>query len=123
MKKYIIFLALLSALMALGIFITGKFISAELVDSVTWMLLLYFIFVTLAFHYGLVRSAKGRPQVFIRYYMATTTFKLLLHMGVIIIYALFNKEDAIRVISSFLVFYIIFTAFEVALAWKQFRTS
>ncbi|TAH41079.1 MAG: hypothetical protein EYC69_08870 [Bacteroidetes bacterium] len=123
MKKYIIFLALLSALMALGIFITGKFISAELVDSVTWMLLLYFIFVTLAFHYGLVRSAKGRTQVFIRYYMATTTFKLLLHMGVIIIYALFNKEDAIRVISSFLVFYIIFTAFEVALAWKQFRTS
>ncbi len=123
MKKYIIFLSLLSAVMALGIFITGNFISSELVDSVTWILLLYFIFVTLAFHYGLVSSAKGRPQVFIRYYMATTTFKLLLHMGVIIIYALFNKEDAIRVISSFLVFYIIFTAFEVTLAWKQFRTS
>ncbi len=121
MKKYITLLALLTALMALGIVITSKFISADLVDSVTWILLVYFVVITFAFHYGLVYSSKGRPQVFIRYYMATTTFKLLLHMGVIIIYALFNKTDAIRFISSFLIFYLIFTGFEVALAWKQFR--
>ena len=89
----------------------------------TWSLLLYFVFITLIFHVGLVKTSKGRPQVFIRYYMASTTFKLLLHMGIIIIYALFNKEDAIRFIVSFLIFYLIFTAFEVAVAWKQFRKN
>lgn len=75
------------------------------------------------FHFGLVQASKGRPQVFIRYYMASTTFKLLIHMSVVVIYALFNKEDAIRFISTFLVLYIIFTAFEVAVAWKQFRNG
>ena len=123
MKKYIVLLVILSGILSLGIFITGKFIFPEFIDSLTWVVLGYFILVTTIFHAGLVYYSKGRPQVFIRYYMATTTFKLLLHMGIIVIYALFNKEDAIRFISSFLIFYIIFTAFEVSVAWKQFRTN
>lgn len=107
----------------MAILATKEFLFPQLIDRITWLLLIYFSLVTFVFHYGLLRSSKGRPQVFIRYYMATTTFKLLMHMGVIIIYALFNKTDAIRVITSFLIFYIIFTAFEVAAAWKQFRQS
>ena len=123
MKKYIVLLSILSVILAFGILIIQKFISGALIETNTWYLLFYFIVITLAFHYGLVKSSKGRPQVFIRYYMATTTFKLLFHMGVIVIFALFNKTEAIQFITTFLIFYIIFTAFEVAVAWKQFRNG
>lgn len=123
MKNYIVLLAILTFFLALGIVFAGTVVFPESVDIITWTLLFYFLFVTLIFHFGLVHASKGRPQAFVRYYMASTTFKLLLHMGIILIYALFNKTDAVRFISSFLIFYIIFTAFEVAVAWKQFRTG
>lgn len=121
MKRYIVLLASLSIILAIGIVFIRNFISVDLIGTNTWYLLIYFLVVTLAFHYGLVHSSKGRPQVFIRYYMATTTFKLLLHMAVIVIFSLFNKTEAISFITTFLIFYIIFTAFEVGVAWKQFR--
>jgi hypothetical protein len=121
MKKYIFLLTALTILLSTGIILAGNFLIPQHIDNMTWALLVYFVLLTLLFHVGLVQTSKGRPQVFIRYYMASTTFKLLLHMGVIVIYAIFNKEDAIRFITSFLVFYIIFTAFEVSVAWKQFR--
>ena len=114
---------MLTLILVAGIYLFSYFSGNGIIDTMTWSLLLYFVFITLIFHVGLVKTSKGRPQVFIRYYMASTTFKLLLHMGIIIIYALFNKEDAIRFIVSFLIFYLIFTAFEVAVAWKQFRKN
>jgi len=123
MKNYIVLLTALTGVLVAAAFLFSTSAYGEMLDSVTWSLLFYFVFITLIFHIGLVKTSKGRPQVFIRYYMASTTFKLLLHMGIIIIYALFNKEDAIRFIISFLIYYLIFTAFEVAVAWKQFRKN
>ncbi len=123
MKNYIVLLGILSFILSLGIVFAGTVIFPESVDIITWLLLFYFLFITFVFHFGLVHASKGRPQVFVRYYMASTTFKLLLHMGIILIYALFNKTDAVRFITSFLIFYVIFTAFEVAVAWKQFRAG
>ncbi len=121
MKNYIVLLGLLTLFFALAIIFAGTVLIPDSIDIITWSLLIYFFFVTLGFHLGLVQASKGRPQAFVRYYMATTTFKLLLHMAIIVIYAIFNKEDAVRFISTFLVFYIIFTSFEVAVAWKQFK--
>lgn len=123
MKKYTLLLVVLTILLSLGLVFVGSILIPDSVDISTWTLLVYFLFITMLFHFGLVQASKGRPQVFIRYYMASTTFKLLIHMSVVVIYALFNKEDAIRFISTFLVLYIIFTAFEVAVAWKQFRNG
>ena len=123
MKKYTLLLVVLTILLSLGLVFVGSILIPDSVDISTWTLLVYFLFITMLFHFGLVQASKGRPQVFIRYYMASTTFKLFIHMSIVVIYALFNKEDAIRFISTFLVLYIIFTAFEVAVAWKQFRNG
>ena len=84
-----------------------------------WQILGYFSMISFGFHYGLVRSSVGRPQNFIRYYMAATTIKLLIHLSVILAYALTHKEKAISFIISFMVAYAIFTAFEVVTAMKQ----
>ncbi len=123
MKNYIVLLSLLTLAFSLGIIFAGTMMIPDKIDIITWCLLFYFFIITLGFHIGLVNASKGRPQAFVRYYMATTTVKLLLHMMIIVLYALFNKEDAVRFITTFLVFYIIFTVFEVAVAWKQFRAS
>jgi hypothetical protein len=84
-----------------------------------WQILAYFSVVSFGFHYGLVKSSVGRPQNFIRYYMAATTFKLLIHLSVILIYALTHKSNAIPFMISFMIAYAVFTAFEVVTAMKQ----
>jgi hypothetical protein len=122
MRNYLSYLFGFSALIFLGLFFTSMYFP-EKVDLTTWLIFTYFLGLTLAFHLGLVRSAKRRAQDFIRYYMASTTLKLLLHMGVIIIYSLFNKADAVRFIITFLIFYLLFTTFEVAVVWKKFRRT
>ncbi len=115
MKQYYIqFILLIAACAALILMIGGT------VEEVVmrWQIVGYFSIVSFSFHYGLVKSSVGKPQNFIRYYMAATTFKLLIHLGVILIYAMTHKTNAIPFIISFMVAYALFTAFEVITAMK-----
>ncbi len=120
MKQYYLTFASVIALCAIIITVIGG--SAEEV-LMRWQILGYFSIVSFSFHYGLVKSSVGKPQNFIRYYMAATTFKLLIHLGVILIYAMTHKANAISFIISFMVAYAIFTAFEVVTAMKQKKTE
>jgi hypothetical protein len=120
MKKYTgYFLAFILFLSACTYFFIHSFAIKNGID--TWYLLIYFIVLTFLFHYGIVRSTRAKPQVFIRYYMASTTFKLLFHLGIIVIYSIFNRENAVPFILSFMVFYFAFTVFEVAFIWKEVK--
>lgn len=123
MRNYLILFAGFIIVIAALMIFCGGFLFPNKIDSVSWGLYLYFIFVTLLFHVGLVKYSQGRPQSFIRYYMGSTTLKLLLHMGIIVMYAFFNQADAVRFIVSFLIFYLLFTSFEVGVVWKQFRKN
>lgn len=71
----------------------------------------------------MLRSAKGdavkAEKNFIRYYMAATTFKLLIHLGVILGFAVTHKLIAVQFIISFMVCYAAFTVFEVSMAMKK----
>jgi hypothetical protein len=78
--------------------------TAEIIE-IRWMILVYFSLVTFAFHYGIHKSSQGRPQVFVRYFMAATSIKLFLHLGVIFFYAFTHKALAYNFILTFLVFY------------------
>jgi hypothetical protein len=95
----------------------------EIIHEHIYFILLYFFLITFIFHYGLMASLKGRPQQFIRYFMGATTFKLLIHIAVIIIFALLNKPEAVNFILSFFAVYILFTAYEVRFALKLNKTS
>lgn len=99
----------------------GRFFLTAQVDGTSWAIYVYFVVVTCLFHFGLLRSAKGRPQVFVRYYIGTTTLKLMLHLGILVLYTVFNKAEAMRFILTFMIFYFVFTAFEVSVVWKKFR--
>ena len=90
------------------------------IDLLTWMVLLYFIVTTILFHVGLQRSAQGKPQSFVRYYMGATTLKLFVHVIVLLLYSLFNRDEAVQFIITFLIFYVLYTAFEVVYSAKRF---
>jgi hypothetical protein len=120
MKKYLPWFFLFSAFLAAVIFlISGKI--GEEGSKITWMICLYFAVTTLIFHYGIVLTTKSRPQVFIRYYMAATTFKLLLHLIIIVLFAITYKELATRFIITFMIMYLLFTVFEVAVVWLKIK--
>jgi hypothetical protein len=91
------------------------------INYISWLILFYFVIVTIIFHFGLLKSSEGKPQAFIRYYMGATTFKLFIHVVVILMYCLFNRNDAVRFIITFLIFYILYTVFEVWVSAKRFR--
>ncbi|MCK5776320.1 MAG: hypothetical protein KAH25_09090, partial [Bacteroidales bacterium] len=66
-------------------------------------------------------STEGRPQKFIFTFMLMTTIKLLMYLAIILIYALFNKEDALGFIGAFFLNYFIFTIFEIVEIMKYLK--
>ena len=122
MKKYLQQFGIFAVIIAITMWLAGTLIFPEQVNGTSWAIYFYFVVVTVLFHFGLLRSSEGRPQVFVRYYIGTTTFKLMLHLGILVLYSLFNKPDAMRFIFTFMIFYFLFTAFEVMLVWRKFRT-
>ncbi len=117
LKAIFIFSIIISAI----VFIVSFSLAEDKIDHLTWLVLFYFVLITTGFHFGLLKASEGRPQVFIRYYMGATTFKLFIHVIVILMYCLFNRNDAVRFIITFLILYLLYTVFETVLATKKFR--
>jgi cation transporter-like permease len=88
-----------------------------------WLLFGYFSIITSGFHIGLLKATADRPPVFIRYFMATTTLKLLLHLAVIVFYSFMNRSHAVPFIVVFMILYGLFTVFEVIMTWIQVRRA
>ena len=120
MKKYLTTFLIFIVAIAMSTMLFLKNYRPEY-SSIVWMIFIYFCVLSVAFHYGLVKSTESRPQVFVRYYMATTTIKLFLNLGILVIYSVLNKNSAIPFIISFMIFYFLFTVFEVAFTWKTIR--
>ncbi len=117
LKAIFIFSVITSAL----IYVASLSLVEDKINPLTWLLLFYFVSITAVFHFGLLKASEGKPQVFIRYYMGATTFKLFIHVIVILMYCLFNRNDAVRFIITFLILYILYTVFETVVAAKRFR--
>jgi hypothetical protein len=123
MYRYIISLSLLTLLLGGLITILAGIFPNALASHYVLPISIYFFLVTLGFHFGLVRSSKGNPSVFIRYYMAATTLKLFLHLGVLVIVAVLKSGGIIPFVITFVVHYAVYTAFEVVFAYRFSRTA
>lgn len=118
MKKYLVSLSVL----VIAIAVLLSMIAGKLQDwqqTLSWYILVYFIIVTAISHIGLERTTKARPQVFVRYYMASTSIRLLAHLIVIISYAALNQPNARFFIITFMIMYFVFTVFEVVYVMKN----
>lgn len=120
--KFLFLLAIVSVAFAIILFFFIPGLPEKFRFEEWWKILVFFILTTTVFHFGLIRSTVKKPASMAIYYLATSTFKLLLYLGVIIGYALLHKERAPAFISTFFLMYVVYTIFEVGILYKKFRT-
>jgi phosphatidylglycerophosphate synthase len=77
-------------------------------------ILLFFFGISFLMHHLMVRSAGEKLIRFTNRFMLLTFTRLLLYIGVILIYVLLiNRSDAIPFVITFFLYYLAFTSFEV----------
>jgi hypothetical protein len=74
-----------------------------------------------AIHLFLMRSAKGEPQAFVRKYLASTVFKFMFYVMLLIILLLFSADNKQALILHFLFYYAVFTVLEVGFLYNELR--
>ncbi len=72
----------------------------------------FFMAVTYLIHKGFMSSMGRNMRQFVTRYMLITTIKLLSFLTILLVYGLLKPADAMQFILSFLVLYIIYSAFE-----------
>jgi hypothetical protein len=74
-------------------------------------------------HLLLVRAAKGSAQEFIRMYMASSMFKFLLYILVLVGFIFLTVESRKAIILCFLVYYVVFTVFEIVWLYTEMAAA
>jgi hypothetical protein len=77
-------------------------------------LFVFFIVVTMAGYYFILRSSNTKFIRFINSYLLVTVVKLFIFIGVIFLYLLNNRQDAAAFAVSFFILYLCYMIFEVA---------
>lgn len=118
--NFLVRLLLYSLAIAVLFFFIEPYLPARVAFPGFWWIQGIVILATIGFHYGLTRSVKSGGQAFVRYFMGATSLKLMVFMMVMIVYGLVNRESAFAFILHFFMFYLFYTIFEVAIAYKHF---
>jgi len=77
------------------------------------VLLLVIFLITVLFHRYIMRSAGESNRKFPAKFLGATGIKMGLYMLLIIIYVVFNRENAVPFLLVFMIIYLTFTIFEV----------
>lgn len=105
-----------------GFLVAGEFFRPDLfISTLKWPVLGLFIIATILQHYFLLLPENQAPAKTVRVYMATSAVKLMAFVFLIVIFVLFFRPEAKKVIVWFLVFYVVFTAFENVLLFRHFK--
>jgi L-asparagine transporter-like permease len=115
LKNVIVFAALLSLVAGVLSFTLPK----EYFVPQIWMILVYFLVISVVFQLILLQKQKGEPKKYIRTFLASTTIKLFIHMIALIVFALTNRDEAVPLIIAFFCCYLLFTIFEVTMQMKE----
>ena len=112
-KKYIKRLTIYSVIIALISFFVSALTPATYRTPTLPYLLLFFFIITGLTGFIILIFANKKFNKFVNIFMLATAGKLLLYLFIIIIYLFFiNRKDAIGFISSFFIYYLLFTVFE-----------
>ncbi|MEI6436438.1 MAG: hypothetical protein WCP32_16540 [Bacteroidota bacterium] len=108
LRQLLYFSAAVGTVAALLSFILPKtFISPALP-----FLFLFFISTSLLSFYFLLKSTGKRLIRFVNAFLLTILLKLILYVGVMVAYALLNRNDAVPFLVSFFILYLIYMVFE-----------
>jgi hypothetical protein len=118
--KFIIWLVVLTALCLAGQYMWNSQAPAALKLYHGLPLLIIFPITIAALHLYLTRPGTN-AQSFTRNFMASSGLKLFVFAGVLVIFVMFSKQDVRVVAVHFLVYYALFTVFEVLMLQKAIK--
>jgi hypothetical protein len=119
LRRILIFSIILGLI---GTFI-GFLAPARYITPALPFLFLFFIAVTLAGYYVILRPVQTKFIRFINTYLLVTMVKLFLFIGVIFAYLLHNRQDAAPFVIAFFVLYLCYMIFEVVNLVSYFKSS
>jgi hypothetical protein len=114
--RFVIFLAVVAGLL----YAYQHFNPAEALP-IAWGLLGFFAVASFGAHLFLLNAEDKRPAVFVRRFMGTTTVRLFVFIIILAGYSFTHVPQAVSFILHFLVFYLVFTAFEITMLYRHFR--
>jgi len=114
-------------IISLILFIAGFFLFITILKeyfSFSFPVLLLVIFlITVLFHRYLIRSACESNRKFPAKFLGATGIKMGLYMILIILYILFDRENAVPFLLVFMIIYLTFTIFEVVSVLNYIGTA
>lgn len=110
-KVYLRKLTVIAVVLAIAF--VGFFLLFPAMSNIWQGLSILFFFAVSAIVHRFLLKELDNPKKFVMRFMMTTTMKLLLYLSVILTFVLLNKSQAVAFVIAFLLFYIIFTVFEV----------
>jgi uncharacterized membrane protein len=90
-----------------------QFTQYTLVHPLIWLILIFFIFVTGFTYYITQLGYKNDPEHFQAYYFASMGLRMLLSIGVVVLYIFFYEEGRLSFVFNFFALYFLFTGFEI----------
>ena len=91
------------------------------VNSSFIFILLFIYAVTLVSYYFFKKSMTERISRFANVYMLGTFAKLIIYSVIIVIYAWFNRGEAVSFILTFFIYYLLLTVYEVTALMRKPR--
>lgn len=114
MKRYLIGLSVLSAVM-LVLSLVAKWVAMPFLAPVpTWMLVVAVLYFAVAYgvqYWMTVGSVNKNPRAFVQFFLATTVGVLFLHIVVLVGGMLMNPAGGKRFAIAFLILYVAFTVY------------
>lgn len=114
LKRITVFTVIVAALL----YAASTQLETKWVSSSWPFVVLFFFSFTIIMHRYLLKSTEGNPKKFVFSFLMITTVKILLYLGVILVYVLLNMDDAVAFIMVFFVNYFLYTGFELATVMK-----
>lgn len=118
LKRFSIRLLIAALIAALVTLLINNFLPSAYTTPAWPFLLVFFLVVNTSLYALYVRAKEKKLSSFTNFFMLATFLKLVLYLVVIVIYLLFNREDVVPFVLTFLVYYLLFTALEVSAVSK-----
>ncbi len=108
-KKLIVFTIIFSTLGILIYFILPQNMHTPAFPYI----FIFFFILTMSAHYIILKNTQNNPAKFIKWFMNASIIKLLIHISIMLLYALIFKTDAKNFILTYAVIYLFYTGFEI----------
>ena len=112
MLKYITRLLIFAAVLSLVVYGLFTSVLEQFYLPVFPYLIAFFVSISVLVHFILLKASNYRIAKFSTFFMGSVTLKLFMYIIFLVVYVLFDKENAVPFLITFFVFYLAFTVFE-----------